>query len=559
MCAQGTSNFDFETLKCRYTFRIATSEYQKKTAVKTMVEIAPGYELETIYRNFSLKSIASRMIEEITVRDQKDYVFRSLFKLLTDFAFRPSIWWRSLTRSFVISVNQIASDSAVSLTPILTQFRMHQSLDFWSRITASESSDDKSPHLNSLSIELVVRKALLKNPIIQLCNVDFRKFVDYLAVTHDFTVAKHLMGPLKNTLFIQALELIADRGSVIKLSGQLNQMMLKGSDSDLHPIHSHQQFNFDLVNTLENVEIWHERFVVQDNFIICRENAADLRADSPAGLWMYKWAHPTISTGVLVSKPITSDRTIEKAIAGFGRYDANWFHFIIETLPRILGSSEVTEKGVPVLVQTDIPQSAIDAIVATTGREVIKINGNFLHVKELVVAQAKSATMDSVFLDSINGDFTTTSIASVRESLLKAFPPGGNGNKRIVLLRQGSYRRIKNIEKVLSVLNEYGFESVDIGSLTLRDQINVVNNASVIVSQGGAGITNMLFANQGANFIGLIGPAKNQHLFWEAFLNVLMLRNSFIVGKHVGKKNRVQVHSDFLIPIKELRSTLQQL
>ena len=69
----------------------------------------------------------------------------------------------------------------------------------------------------------------------------------------------------------------------------------------------------------------------------------------------------------------------------------------------------------------------------------------------------------------------------------------------------------------------------------------------------------MLFANENASFLGLIGPAKNQSLFWENFLNVLNIRNSFIIGRHVGEKNRVLVHSDFVIPIKELRSTLQQL
>ena len=128
-----------------------------------------------------------------------------------------------------------------------------------------------------------------------------------------------------------------------------------------------------------------------------------------------------------------------------------------------------------------------------------------------------------------------------------------------MLLRQGEYRRVKNIKKVLSVLNEYGFVSIDIGSLTLREQISVVNNAEVIVSQGGAGVTNMLFANEGARFLGLIGPAKNQSLFWENFLNVLNIRNSFIIGRQVGDKNRVLVHSEFVIPIKKLRSTLQQL
>ena len=559
MCGENPNTLIKQALDCRYIFRINFSDYQKLAEVKEKIKTSQGFEMNVVSRDFSLQTIGLRLIEEISSQDGKSYIFRSRLKLLIDAAIRPSTWKPSLTRSFAVSVNQTSENTATASVPLLTQFRLHNNLDYWSRTAVFKSNDDKSPSVYSLSIELIAQKETLKNPIVQLLNDDFRAFIDFLAITSNATVAKTLLGPLQNTVLIRAIKLIAGENSESSPNERLNQVMLKNSGEDLYPIYSHGEFDFDCVSTLSNVEVWHERFVVKNNHIVCREDAADLRTDWPAGLWMYKWAHSTISNGVLISEPTESKKTINRAIAGFGRCDANWFHFNIETLPRILSASGVTEIGVPVLVQSDIPQSAVDAIVATTGREVIKINGDFLQVNELIVSQAKSATMDSVFLDAVIGVFTPASIASVRESLLKALPPGEGGNKRIVLLRQGSYRRIKNIKKVLSVLSEYGFEFVDIGSLTLREQIDIVNNASVIVSQGGAGITNMIFANRDANFIGLIGPAKNQHLFWETFLNVMKLQNSFIIGKHVGKKSRIQVHSDFVIPIKELRTTLQHL
>ncbi len=559
MCGESPNTAIDQALNCRFVFRVDFSDYQKLDDVKRYFEAAPGFELDLISRDFSLQAIGSKLIEEISSRDGKRYIFRSRFKLLKDVAIRPSTWKPSLTRSFVVSVNQTSSYPTSSFVPLLTQFRLHEGLDYWSRTAVSASNDEKSPRVNSLSIALLVQKDLLKHPIVQLLNNDFRAFMDFLAITSNTTVAKSLLEPLQNTILVQAIDLIAREHHEALPNERLNQVMLKASGTDLHPIYSHSDFGFDKVSILKNVEIWHERFVVKNNHVICREDAADLRADWPAGLWMYKWAHSTISSGVLISKPTKTQRTIEEAIAGFGRCDANWFHFNIETLPRILNASRVTSNLVPVLVQSDIPQSAVDAIVATTGREVIKIDGDFLQVNELIVSQAKSATMDSVFLAAITGDFTASSLASVKESLLTALPPEAGGEKRIVLLRQGSYRRIKNIKKVLSVLNEYGFVSIDIGSMTLREQISVINNAEVIVSQGGAGVTNLLFANERAQFLGLIGPAKNQSLFWENFLNVQKVKNSFIIGRHIGKRNRVLVHSDFVIPIKELRSTLQQL
>ena len=550
---------DSHPLNCGFTLRIDFPDCHKTKTVKAEIKVAPGYEIAAISRDFSPRTIGFRLIEAISAQDGKSYIFRSHLKLVCDALVRPSTLFPSLTRSFVVSVNHNGDQSAAEQSPFLTQFRFHDSLDFWARATVVKSNHETDPRVSSLSIALLAPKKELNNPLIQLINNDFRAFIDYLAITSNTAIAHELMAPLRNTVFIRAIELIAGETHSSNSPEPLRQMMAKGLSTDLYPIYSHNEFCFNNVITLNNIEIWHERFVVMNNQVVCREDAADLRADWPAGLWMYKWGHSTIAKGVLISKPIKSSKTIDKAIAGFGRCDANWFHFNIETLPRILSASKIAASGVPVLVQSDIPRSAVDAIIATTGREVVRIDNDFVRVNELVVAQAKSATMDSAFLDTITGDFTASALASVRESLLKALPPEAGGEKRIVLLRQNTFRQIKNVKKVLSVLDEYGFASIDIGTLTLREQISVVNNAEVVVAQGGAAVTNMLFANENSRFLGLVGPAKNQSLFWKNFLNTLNIQNSFVIGHHIREKIGTSPHHDFSISINELRTALQQL
>lgn len=550
---------DSHPLNCGFTLRIDFPIYHKTKTVEAKIEVAPGYEIEAISRDFSLRTIGFGLIEAISARDGKSYIFRSRLKLVCDALVRPSTLFRSLTSSFVVSVNHNGDQSAAQQSPLLTQFRFHDSLDFWSRVTAVKSNHVVNPRLNLVSIALLAPKEKLNNSLIKLINNDFRAFFDFLAITSNTAIAQELIAPLRNTVFIRAIELIAGEPRSSNSPEPLRQMMTKSSGTDLRPIYSHNEFNFGSVSTLKNIEIWHERFVIINNQVVCRETAADLRTDWPAGLWMYKWGHSTIDTGVLISEPIKSFKTIDKAIAGFGRVDSNWFHFNIETLPRILSASEMTDRSVPVLVQSDIPCSAVDAIVATTGREVIRIESDFLRVNELVVSQAKSATLDSAFLDTIIGDFNASALASVRESLLKALSPEAGGEKRIALLRRNTYRQIKNVKKVLTVLDEYGFASIDFDTLTLRQQISVVNNAEVVVAQGGAAVTNMLFANENCRFLGLVGPAKNQSLFWKNFLNMLNIKNSFIIGHHVRGKTGISPHHDFSISINELRTALQQL
>lgn len=559
MVSANQTPLDSHPLNCGFTLRIDFPDYHKTKTVEAEIEVAPGYEIAAISRDFSPRTIGFRLTEAISARDGKSYIFRSSLKLVCDALVRPSTLFPSLTRSFVVSVNHNGDQSAAQQSPLLTQFRFNDSLDFWSRVTVVKSNHVVNPRVNLVSIALLATKEKLNNPLIKLINDDFRAFFDFLAITSNTAIAQELIAPLRNTVFIRAIELIACEPRSSNSPEPLRQMMIKGSGADLRPIYSHNEFGFGSVSTLKNIEIWHERLVVIKNQIVCRENGADLRADLPAGLWMYKWGHSTIDTGVLISEPIKSSKTIDKAIAGFGRCDANWFHFNIETLPRILSASEMADRSVPVLVQSDIPSSAVDAIVATTGREVVRIESDFLRVNELVVAQAKSATMDSAFLDTITGDFTASALASVRESLLKALPPEAGGEKRIALLRQNTFRQIKNVKKVLSVLDEYGFASIDIGTLTLREQISVVNNAEVVVAQGGAAVTNMLFANENSRFLGLVGPAKNQSLFWKNFLNTLNIHNSFVIGHPVREKIGISPHHDFSISINELRTALQQL
>ena len=551
--------FDQIDLTCRFRFQVDFLDSQRLSHVKSLIEVTSDFELVQVSHDYSFQTIASRLVEELAAKRGRAYAFRSRSRLIIDTFFNPSIWLNSLTRSFLITVNQSAGRATHSKMPLLNQFRFNENLDFWCRASASKSSDLKDPRLNAVSFSLETSRERMQNPIMQLVNTNFRSFLDFLALSNNLSYAKSLAIPFSNTIFSQALELIIGGKTPEDAGMRLSQRIQKDSDVDLYPLYSHQDFCTDRIHVLNNVEIWHERFVVSGKYVICRENAADLRSDWPAGLWMYKWAHPSFNDGVLVSRPLETNRAVDEAIAGFGRCDTNWFHFIIETLPRILNASEFAAKQIPILVQSDIPASALDAISATTAREIIKIGGEHLRVSTLYVPQTRSITMDSAFLENVTGDFSASSLFNLRDKLLSAFPPEKGGAKKIVLLRQGLYRRIKNIKKVLSVLENYGFKFIDIGSLPLKEQINVIHNAEVIVSQGGAAVTNMLFANNEAKFIGLIGPAKNQYLLWENFLNCLNLENSFIIGHHVGKKDQVFVHSDFVVSIAELETTLRQL
>lgn len=74
--------------------------------------------------------------------------------------------------------------------------------------------------------------------------------------------------------------------------------------------------------------------------------------------------------------------------------------------------------------------------------------------------------------------------------------PAANPERKIFLTRKGiSGRSIKNIEAVLSLITQYGFEVLYTEGLSLFDQKEIFENTKYFVSIHGAGITNIMFCN----------------------------------------------------------------
>jgi hypothetical protein len=61
--------------------------------------------------------------------------------------------------------------------------------------------------------------------------------------------------------------------------------------------------------------------------------------------------------------------------------------------------------------------------------------------------------------------------------------------------------RLKNENAVLDVMRSHGFDIVSLEELTLDEQVQLFSNASVVVGCHGAGLTNLLFCETGAEVI----------------------------------------------------------
>ena len=87
-------------------------------------------------------------------------------------------------------------------------------------------------------------------------------------------------------------------------------------------------------------------------------------------------------------------------------------------------------------------------------------------------------------------------------------------NRRLLVARKGLRRAIYNIGQVEDFLTRYGFETVYLEGMSMRDQILLFQSAEFIVSPHGAGLASLLFCEPGTKVIELSPPSEVRPFFW---------------------------------------------
>jgi len=87
----------------------------------------------------------------------------------------------------------------------------------------------------------------------------------------------------------------------------------------------------------------------------------------------------------------------------------------------------------------------------------------------------------------------------------------GNKPNKIYVTRGTSRRRVLKEKEMLPVLVDAGFTIVDMGKLTLEEQIETAASADVICGPHGAGLANAVFAKPGTELIEFCGSYLTRH------------------------------------------------
>lgn len=209
---------------------------------------------------------------------------------------------------------------------------------------------------------------------------------------------------------------------------------------------------------------------------------------------------------VLNHKLPVAKKTISNALVLTGTYERNWYHWLIEILPKLyLANINLKqEKDLKIIVSEKIFKSKthIESLKLFSGnQEIIQIQSRlFYELKDLYVFESPSVSnrkrkkLLNFKLD--DGNFYRDVFISYRQFIIdKLLDDDIYYGDNIYLFRDQNKRPF-NQPQVIELLNEYDFRSIDLMGLSFKEQVNLFNKAKFIIGPTGAAWTNILFSDK---------------------------------------------------------------
>ena len=258
---------------------------------------------------------------------------------------------------------------------------------------------------------------------------------------------------------------------------------------------------------------------------------------------------------VAVDAILLKDR-FETAVLISSDIDFNYFHMLVEALPKLLLAEQAgCPADAPILVQENLHKNILEAVHrVANGRPVIEIPvgagvtvGELWYVSDLsrvlsTAVQSVDVTYDIVVApDAVRG--ISRRIAPDRKS--------GKASRKVYLARISNRRLLHNEADLIALMKDKGFEVVDTASMDLQQQIDLFDEAAVMIAPTGASLTNLLWCQPGASALILVPdhPQTNVNIF-NHIGNALGVEVEFCIGDRMYHvTDQYSVHDNFEIDL----------
>ncbi|WP_169719269.1 glycosyltransferase family 61 protein [Algoriphagus mannitolivorans] len=178
-------------------------------------------------------------------------------------------------------------------------------------------------------------------------------------------------------------------------------------------------------------------------------------------------------------------KTIERAVWITDTWSRNYFHWVVECIPRVL---ELRNRGIlsPLLIPEIIYSVPfIKASLDELGIEIISFNfQEYVLIKELyLITYDTPCAFDLDYMWNLRREFLNVEDQNERPTFRKIYISRAKATKR----------KIENEYELIPILERYGFEVFRTEDLSFKEQRRLFQETKVLFSIHGAGLTNMVF------------------------------------------------------------------
>jgi hypothetical protein len=320
---------------------------------------------------------------------------------------------------------------------------------------------------------------------------------------------------------------------------------------------------------LQNVSVTSGDVITSDQNLFNIDPASNPAFSFVAGHQEVIVGSPTNLGMAAVLVPKVEGQFIPQGILLSSRADANWFHWLIETLPKLLYLDSEVPSDVPVIISDRIPETAKESLRLLTDRIIIEIEASAAtRVGNLYISSPILFHPDPVelHLNPVTNTINVEVLNWMRELILSKAEQAlseTSGSQLIYISRSSGARSLVNSRRVATTLRRLGYVVHDPGQMSFIEQVIAFHSAKSVVIVGGASMANLIFCSEGAAVITLRSEFTVGYKMPEILAGVSGSRVLAISGRPAGNLFRnsflEKVHAHYYVGIRALSSLVRQI
>lgn len=316
---------------------------------------------------------------------------------------------------------------------------------------------------------------------------------------------------------------------------------------------------------LRDITVYSGGQVIKDDKLIVYEKSAHpIERKFIAGLYDKVYGLPASGTAYCVFEH-DDEIEIESATLFYSRCPTNYFHWMIEYLPKIKTILDLGLASAPMLVPLDLydqQREAVDYLAKRFGLQIKLVGPNCrIKVREIFIPSPVTFHPDDPEVPYwMGGGLYEEYIYFLRDNIISEmglttedFP-----DKKIFLGRSVTLRNISNIKAIENLVKQEGFEIIFPENLTLRQQAETMSKSKVVVSPGGSALTNVIFMRPGATLISLVSDHNKYYSIYSNLaqicgVNYIQLTGPSTVTRQQAGSSLSYMHASYTINLEKLK------